>query len=73
MKKSKHPTSNIQHPTSNEAESEGWEFREVVLGEADELIRIFYSSIQTARQNALAEKRPASQPLRYSSITPPQP
>jgi hypothetical protein len=41
--------------------------------EADELIRIFYSSIQTARRNALAEKRPASQPLCYSSITPPQP
>jgi four helix bundle protein len=28
-----------------------------VLSESDELIRIFYSSIQTARGNALAEKR----------------
>jgi four helix bundle protein len=171
MKKSKHPTSNIQHPTPNEAEGEVWEFWEgengkrrfdleerllefasavidlseklpvtragshvagqilrsgtspypnhgeaedaesrddfihklkiclkelretrrwarlvrrkawakddptlvFVLGEADELIRIFYSSIQTARRNELAKKRPASQPLRYSSITPPQP
>ena len=38
-----------------------------VLAEADELIRIFYSSIQTAKRNALAEKRPASKPMRYSS------
>jgi four helix bundle protein len=168
MKKGKHPTSNIQHPTPNEVVGEVWEFREgetgkrrfdleerllefasavidlseklpvtragnhvagqilrsgtspypnhgeaedaqsrddfihklkiclkelretrrwarlvrrkawakddatlvFVLGEADELIRIFYSSIQTARRNALAEKRPASEPMRYSSITP---
>jgi four helix bundle protein len=28
-----------------------------VLGESDELIRIFYSSIQTAKRNALAERR----------------
>src|ERR1041385_4266280 len=28
-----------------------------VLGESDELIRIFFSSIQTAKHNALAEKR----------------
>ena len=28
-----------------------------VLSEADELIRIFYSSIQTARRNALTERR----------------
>lgn len=28
-----------------------------VLNEADELIRIFYSSIQTAKRNALTEKR----------------
>jgi four helix bundle protein len=159
MKKSKHPTSNIQHPTSNEAEGEVWEFREgengkrrfdleerlmefasavidlseklpvtragnhvagqilrsgtspypnhgeaedaesrddfihklkiclkelretrrwarllrrkawaaddptlvFVLSEAEELIRIFYSSIQTARRNAQAEKRPLSE------------
>ena len=38
-----------------------------VLSEADELIRIFYSSIQTARRNALAEKRLSSEPNRYSS------
>ena len=38
-----------------------------VLSEADELIRIFYSSIQTARRNALAEKRPPSEPNRHSS------
>ena len=44
-----------------------------VLGEADELIRIFYSSIQTARRNALAEKRPASKPVCYSSSNPSQP
>jgi four helix bundle protein len=37
-----------------------------VLGEADELIRIFYSSIQTARRNALAEKRPLLEPNRHS-------
>jgi four helix bundle protein len=168
MKKSKHPTSNIQHPTPNEVAGAVWEFREgeagtrrfdleerllefasavidlseklpntragnhiasqilrsgtspypnhgeaedaesrddfihklkiclkelretrrwarlvrrkayakddptlvLVLGEADELIRIFYSSIQTARRNALAEKRPASEPLRYSHSSP---
>ena len=28
MKKNKHPTSNIRHPTSNEAAGEVWEFRE---------------------------------------------
>ena len=33
-----------------------------VLGEVDQLTRIFYSSIQTAKRNALAEKRSASQP-----------
>jgi four helix bundle protein len=33
-----------------------------VLSEADELIRIFYSSVQTAKRNALAEKRPGSGP-----------
>ncbi len=171
MKKAKHPTSNIQQPTSNEAGSEVWEFREgeagkrrfdleerllefasavidlseklpstragnhvanqilrsgtspypnhgeaedaesrddfihklnlclkelretrrwarlirrknwakdestllFVLSEAEELIRIFFSSIQTARRNALAERRPASQPTRYSSTSPRQP
>jgi four helix bundle protein len=163
MKKSKHPASNIQHPTSNEAGNELWVFREgdatqrrydleerllefssavidlseklpntragnhiagqilrsgtspypnhgeaeeaesrddfihklkvclkelretlrwarlvrrkawakddptlvFLLREADELIRIFFSSIQTARRNALAEKRPAPEPVRY--------
>jgi four helix bundle protein len=38
-----------------------------VLREAEELIRIFFSSIQTARRNALAEKRQLSEPNRYSS------
>ena len=37
-----------------------------VLGEADELIRIFYSSVQTARRNALAEKHPPSEPKGHS-------
>ena len=44
-----------------------------VLGEADELIRIFYSSIQTAKRNALAEKRPIPELARYSSSRPSQP
>jgi four helix bundle protein len=34
-----------------------------VLSEADELIRIFYSSVQTAKRNALADKRPGSRPI----------
>jgi four helix bundle protein len=38
-----------------------------LLSEVDELIRIFYSSIQTARRNALAERRAASEPIHYSS------
>ena len=38
-----------------------------VLSEADELIRIFYSSVRTARRNALAERRPSLDPNRYSS------
>ena len=38
-----------------------------LLGESDELIRIFFASIQTARRNARAEKRPASDPIRYPS------
>jgi four helix bundle protein len=33
-----------------------------VLSESDELIRIFYSSVQTAKRNALAEKRAGSGP-----------
>jgi hypothetical protein len=31
-----------------------------VLSESDELIRIFFSSIQTAKKNALAERRRSS-------------
>jgi four helix bundle protein len=34
-----------------------------VLSEADELTRIFFSSIQTAKRNALADRRPASSPV----------
>lgn len=37
-----------------------------VLSEADELIRIFFSSIQTAKRNALAERR-KPEALRYRS------
>jgi four helix bundle protein len=33
-----------------------------VLGEADELIRIFFSSIQTAKRNLLQERRQPKQP-----------
>ena len=36
-----------------------------LLSEADELIRIFFSSVQTARRNALAERRAATEPSRY--------
>jgi four helix bundle protein len=38
-----------------------------VLGECEELIRIFHSSIQTAKRNALAETRKPSNPVRYPS------
>ena len=38
-----------------------------VLGEAEELIRIFYSSIQTAKRNAEAEARKPSSSTRYPS------
>ena len=55
MKKNKHPTSNIQ-PKDDPA-------LVFVLSEADELIRIFFSSIQTAKRNALADKRPGSRPI----------
>jgi four helix bundle protein len=34
-----------------------------VLSEADELTRIFFSSVQTAKRNALADKRPGSRPI----------
>jgi four helix bundle protein len=36
-----------------------------LLSEADELIRIFYSSVQTARRNALAERGAVPDPTRY--------
>ena len=36
-----------------------------VLGESEELIRIFHSSIQTAKRNAQAESRKPSGPVRY--------
>jgi|SRR5581483_1442457 len=38
-----------------------------VLGESDELIRIFFSSIQTAKRNLLNKKRSSSNPGRYSA------
>ena len=59
MKKRKHPTSNTRYPISNTQEPT----LDEVVGEADELIRIFFSSIQTAKRNALADKRPGSKPL----------
>jgi len=39
-----------------------------VLGESEELIRIFHSSIQTARRNAGAEVRKPSNPGSYPSV-----
>ena len=38
-----------------------------ILGESEELIRIFFSSVQTAKKNALAEKRPPASAPRYPS------
>lgn len=38
-----------------------------MLGESEELIRIFHSSIQTAKRNAQAETRKSSSPARASS------
>ena len=38
-----------------------------VLGESDELIRIFFSSVQTAKKNAAAEKRRPPGGKRYPS------
>ena len=38
-----------------------------VLSECEELIRIFHSSIQTAKRNAQAETRKPSNPVRYPS------
>jgi hypothetical protein len=54
MNMNEHPTSNIQHRSPTLL---------FVLSEADELIRIFYSSVQTAKRNALADKRPGSRPI----------
>jgi four helix bundle protein len=39
-----------------------------ILGECDELIRIFHSSVQTAKRNALTERR--HPPQRYPSNKP---
>ena len=38
-----------------------------ILGEAEELIRIFSASLRTSRQNALSQKRPPSNAARYPS------
>jgi len=38
-----------------------------VLSESDELIRIFFSSVQTAKRNALLERRKSSSSARYPS------
>ncbi len=38
-----------------------------VLSESEELIRIFFSSVQTARRNALADQRKPPVPARYPS------
>jgi four helix bundle protein len=52
----------------------GWAKNETtllfVLSESEELIRIFASSIKTAQQNLLAEKRRPTKPIQYSSRTP---
>ena len=40
-----------------------------VLGECDELIRIFHSSIRTAKLNAQTEARKPSSPVRHTSGT----
>ncbi|HEV2692685.1 MAG TPA: four helix bundle protein [Verrucomicrobiae bacterium] len=39
-----------------------------LLGESEELIRIFHSSIQTARRNAQKSSNKQANPLRYPSI-----
>jgi len=41
-----------------------------VLNESDELIRIFFSSIQTAQRNAVVQKRRQPVPARYPSSGP---
>ena len=40
-----------------------------ILGECDELIRIFCSSIQTAQKNALAQRHESPDTSRYPSVT----
>src|SRR5208282_697127 len=49
----------------------GWAKNEsillLVLSESDELIRIFMSSIRTAQQNALVQKRKPEHSVRYPS------
>jgi four helix bundle protein len=39
----------------------------LVLNESDELVRIFFSSVQTAKRNALSERRKSSNSTRYPS------
>jgi hypothetical protein len=55
MKRKKHSTFKIQHSTP----------RAVVLGEGEELIRIFHSSIETAKRNTLAAEHLPQGPVRY--------
>jgi hypothetical protein len=60
MKRSKqHPTPIIKHPTSYAQHR--------VLSEGEELIRIFFSSVQTARRNALLEKQEPPEAQRHLS------
>jgi hypothetical protein len=47
-------TSNLQPPTTNGSSGEVWVFNE---SEAEKLFRIFDSSIQKAKRNALNERR----------------
>ncbi|HXS67347.1 MAG TPA: four helix bundle protein [Candidatus Polarisedimenticolia bacterium] len=47
--------------------AKGYPALSFVLNESDELIRIFYSSIQTAKRNILGEKRSTVHSSRYSS------
>ena len=52
----------------------GWAKNETTLlftlSESEELIRIFASSIKTAQQNLLVEKRRPTKPIQYSSCAP---
>jgi hypothetical protein len=47
-------TSNLQPPTTNASSGEVWVFNE---SGAEKLFRIFHSSIQMAKRNALNERR----------------